>query len=97
MSKSKHTPGPWKADNCQFIGTDEEDSQAIAYCDNHRNRRPRSNEESEANAKLIAAAPELLDFVRSVVTQSGGDLSVHQFRDYITLQADKLLTKVGAQ
>jgi len=61
-----YTPGPWKADGV-FIGTDEEDTQTIAYIDNHRNRRQRSVEEDHANACLIAAAPELLEAAKNFV------------------------------
>jgi hypothetical protein len=57
---AKHTPGPWKAAG-DFIGTDEADPQTIAYVSDHRNRRPRGNDVDKANARLIAAAPELLE------------------------------------
>lgn len=50
----------WKATGT-FIGTDEEDSQTIAYVSDARNRRQWSDEEELAYAHLIAAAPELLE------------------------------------
>jgi hypothetical protein len=56
---SLHTPLPWKARG-HFIGTDDCDPQTIAYVDDHRNRRPRSVAETNANAALIALAPTLL-------------------------------------
>ena len=43
-----------------FIGTDEEDTQTIAYLSNHRNNRSRTKKETKANGRLIAAAPDLL-------------------------------------
>lgn len=58
----KHTLGPWAVQgNEGFVGTDEGDPQTICYMSDHRNRRQRSREESQANARLIAAAPQLLE------------------------------------
>lgn len=65
----KHTPGPWKAVGT-FIGTVESDSQTIAYVDNHRNRKLRAEGEDEANARLIAAAPELLEHGYALAIQA---------------------------
>ena len=56
----KYTPSPWKNVD-GFIGTDEEDSQTIAYLSDHRNMKQRTDAEEEANATLIAASPELLE------------------------------------
>jgi hypothetical protein len=56
---TKHTPGPWKAIGL-YVGTAEADTQTVAYVDDHRNNKHRSRAEHEANARLIAAAPELL-------------------------------------
>jgi hypothetical protein len=52
MSDAKHTPGPWVADGC-VVNYDAQ-LPAIAVCVRH-------NAEWEANARLIAAAPDLLD------------------------------------
>lgn len=54
-----HTPGPWIQIKISIL-TDEDDPQMIAYCDSHRNRALRVLEEHLANARLIAAAPDLL-------------------------------------
>ena len=50
----KHTQGKLKAVDV-YLGTDEEDSQTIAYMDDHRNKRRCSLEEREANAQHLAA------------------------------------------
>lgn len=63
---SKHTPGPWFA-NGEFIGTIESDSQTVAYVSSHRNRKLRPLDEEAANARLIAAGPELLEALRALV------------------------------
>jgi hypothetical protein len=60
---SAHTPGPWHADlpekiHPRFVRDTAE--VVIAYCD-------RGLEEAKANARLIAAAPELLASLRHAV------------------------------
>lgn len=54
--KTQHTPGPWKIDNAEpRIVYSEIDNGVIS------NHNPyRSASESEANARLISSAPELL-------------------------------------
>ena len=64
---SKHTPGPWRIDD-EYAGLLEQDQHRfwinadihIAYVDGPRNA------ERTANAHLIAAAPELLEALRSL-------------------------------
>ena len=58
-----HTPGPWGCD-----GT-EVHAEHLVICNAYRSRTDdegnwMSSEEVEANARLIAAAPELLDQLR---------------------------------
>jgi hypothetical protein len=71
---SDFTPGPWKAVHTYF-GTDETQSQTIGYCSDHRNKQTRTLAESEANAKLIAAAPDqhacLVDLVQAYELKMG--------------------------
>ena len=64
----KHTPGNWKAVG-EFIGTDEEDSQTVAYLSCHRNKTHRPELETQANARLIANAPALLKVLVGVLTK----------------------------
>lgn len=60
MKMSKHTPGPWKAYD-EFIYGDN--SKTIAEL-----RTYQSGEMPwQANARLIAAAPELLEMVRKLM------------------------------
>jgi len=59
--KTKHTPGPWKVDPdyleevicSEFVSI-------LPYCTSG------FEEEAEANAKLIAAAPEMLEALKTV-------------------------------
>lgn len=52
--QSQHTPGPWKASSTWVTG--ETDDITIAQC----SYRDKNLNESEANAHLIAAAPDML-------------------------------------
>lgn len=64
MSEIKHTPGPWVFD--------EDECSAIPalhlYCADSKNpfHGSRSEEELKANARLIAAAPALLEVLREI-------------------------------
>ena len=72
MSEMKPTPGPWEAEriynsNCFDITC--ECGFFIATC--HDCVRGESN--AEANARLIAAAPELLEALAEVVNAADGE------------------------
>ena len=59
--KPTHTPGPWTVDDISIHGPDGW-NVANAAC------RSRTSETQEANARLIAAAPDLLDALRSAAS-----------------------------
>ena len=66
----KHTPGPWVAGSKEVRGPLD---VKIAWCgDNGIYGRDGSYvisvEEAEANARLCAAAPDLLDALRAMIT-----------------------------
>ena len=78
MTKAKHTPGPWWADfdgENTFDGVEIQQVGRLHYV-------PVANvpvdytdrEEREANARLIAAAPDLLDALEEAVSQHGHGL-----------------------
>lgn len=76
---SKHTPGPWvlmpefHGDHGQYYITDEADGSEIAsvtaWIGEHR-------AEAEANARLIAAAPDLLSAL--VMLRDADDIGVRE-------------------
>jgi len=63
--KTQHTPGPWKIGDrlnvyCESLGT------WVADC----NRITNFSDENIANARLIAAAPDLLFTIESIKTRA---------------------------
>lgn len=81
MSKTKHTPGPWRASlkskDSVRIETDDNFNGYVATvgADDTEERNGTIYEfvskTGRANARLIAAAPELLEALKIVVTQLG--------------------------
>lgn len=66
----KHTPGPWEASQwrvCHSVGGD-----IGVICDTANNAKTRT-EENMANAKLIAAAPELLEALEELYAVVRGE------------------------
>jgi len=70
---TKHTPGPWKIirlDNEVYINPDRESGEyALIARINGTHRR----DSQEANARLIAAAPELLEALKECHTRIFND------------------------
>ncbi|GFM87766.1 hypothetical protein PSCICO_31650 [Pseudomonas cichorii] len=67
MTKHKHTPGPWRHEGPDYFHDfnilHPGDSLAVAAVVSNMRQLP----EIEANAKLIAAAPELLESLSNLV------------------------------
>lgn len=55
MSETKHTPGPWEAAGCVVYGSD---GDSVADLSLNGRRHP---DVTEANTRLTAAAPDLLE------------------------------------
>lgn len=63
MTNAQHTPGPWKfAQAGQSTMLMTEANNPLGFFYNERN----AGEETKANARLIAAAPELLEMLQTV-------------------------------
>ena len=65
--RTKHTPGPWKANGDPYVST-ADGKRSIAFCDT------RNGKEDKANAQLISAAPDLLEALQFVMTAHGEQL-----------------------
>lgn len=71
MSEFKHTPGPWTQatmgpNGCPIVGSGALMVAMIA----HSTNEPEQAEEAKANARLIAAAPELLEALQEVFSDA---------------------------
>ena len=77
MSEAKHTPGPWVA-NCDIY-------PVMVYRVSEEMEFVANTGESKANARLIAAAPELLEALQAIMrcSKEGGYL----FKDSSELYA----------
>lgn len=61
---TKHTPGPWHHTGREFNDVRDSDDELVAVALHLRVGQPeRSVQEAEANARLIAAAPDLLEML----------------------------------
>ena len=64
---SKHTPGPWKYDGIKHVFLDDVPFQKIAEINRYL---PEFEDESDANARLIATAPQLLEALMMALDDS---------------------------
>jgi hypothetical protein len=86
MSEEKHTPGPWKIgtpppNGEQTIGTQSGMMVAVAVTGVN------FEQQTIANAKLIAAAPDLLEALQSIVASAEDGCSAINTRFLITAKA----------
>lgn len=63
MSTAKHTPGPWRIEIGPYYRAIRVDSEVIA------DMRQIGRSFNESNARLIAAAPELLEALEYAIIQ----------------------------
>lgn len=64
---NKHTPGPWIADEAGRVGFTVFSPEAGYIIGCHDDEGRYGAIDSEANARLIAAAPDLLDALQSLL------------------------------
>lgn len=77
---SKHTTGPWKVnDEGNVIAVTDTSVTEIAKTGYH-SFEPSTQKNIQANARLIAAAPELLEFLKSFVA---GETMAENIEGYI--------------
>lgn len=76
MSEAKHTPGPWRVSGKQSIRAGEQRYVAKATWDN-----------GEANAHLIAAAPDLLEALQGLAALYDTDEGCRSMQQYIRARA----------
>lgn len=83
--KPKHTPGPWFIDETWQTAVQSKDKH-IAMVNFHKDDTARSvfGLEHMANAKLIAAAPELLEALQSILDIGKRDMSNPKYDAYFS-------------
>jgi ABC-type nitrate/sulfonate/bicarbonate transport system substrate-binding protein len=77
MSEIKHTPGPWSVhsgDDYNGVRIDGPDGRSVAHA-HQRDPHPTLGQgitqaEAEINARLIAAAPELLETMQMIMDRA---------------------------
>ncbi len=89
MSAAKHTPGPWYVSKRNPLRVIESGPRALTLAtvgtNGHGVTAEGAQAEAEANARLIAAAPELLDALRDAmqaVEVFHGPIAWEVFRDH---------------
>ena len=78
----RHTPGPWKVSMNQIKSNYDTVAQVFTHLVQGRH---------EVNARLIAAAPELLDFAKNWLSSQGSD------DNYMTAKARAIITKATGE
>ena len=78
MTNTKHTTGPWALDaraTCHVVGVNNRSvCSAGGYSDNCSDGAYIL--ENEANARLIAAAPELLEALENIIATDGNPCAI---------------------
>ena len=69
----KYTSGPWQIHGNSVVGVDETQDDGEIQCQRIATLAP--CQESSANARLIAAAPDLLDALRRIAMASEFDVA----------------------
>ncbi|MGP5757726.1 hypothetical protein [Pseudomonas aeruginosa] len=69
---SKHTPGPWHVGGPNKCTIYDKHGQRLANSFEGVMATQRTDSECEANARLIAAAPELLEALKGMLEVYGG-------------------------
>lgn len=106
MSKTKFTPGPWFVDADFYVyGGDGRKNQGEYFdgvefplvCDVESDSRDRT--ENKANAALIAAAPEMYEFIRWIRSVQGqcAIMKWRKFLPEILDKADEILRKAEGE
>lgn len=88
MTQSKHTPGPWEVDDASgegAVGVFDENGQRICYMSEEAMAPDglRSRGEDEANARLIAAAPKMLEALRTSLARLDGKAAAVKNEHYM--------------
>lgn len=90
---SKHTPGPWKIGGgliyAEGVNAPVEIATVHSYCRDNLRRHSPAQTIADSNARLIAAAPELIDALRECVNAlaNGRDAETRRHAAQIAVDA----------
>ncbi len=93
---SKHTEGPWYADDADgSYGVWSEEGPLVALTQRgmYPNARPLTDSETDANARLIAAAPDLLAACRATLAHMYDDETDAPTAAQLTEQLTRAIAK----
>jgi len=100
MTNNKHTPGPWHVgkspENCLWVYDNTKEGYAVANTRTYHDVYGRA--EREANARLIAAAPDLYEFAKAVCELGESQLEAMDLslaRDTLRTSAALALAAIG--
>jgi len=93
---AKHTPGPWSklpSGEAKFIPLRAHHCEKLGFCIGFVNYDINDGHGSipAANARLIAAAPELLEFVKEWLDRQGSD------ENYMTAKARSIIAQATGE
>lgn len=76
----QHTPGPWTIYKTVNVMGGSDGRRLVANAGGHQDNRvaDNGNGENEANARLIAAAPDLLAALKLVTSKTAVDYATYQ-------------------
>jgi hypothetical protein len=83
---SKHTPGPWRASNATVYAPNQNAPRQmipIKIESGWLDGAWESDDEAHANARLIAAAPEMLEALELIDGYDGDAIPVSQVRETV--------------
>lgn len=83
MKTAGYTPGPWKISAKDLREVVNAAGLPVTFCPQHYTSAAATLEEAEANARLIAAAPELLEILEQCITEPGAACFAHDRKDYM--------------
>ena len=98
--KTEHTPGPWVygPEFSAVLTRDKQGTVAILLPLGHtRDDEEIDTELMDAHGRLMAAAPEMLEFIRKVLRWELVDCDTHEYvmdDDEVRVEAERLLLKI---
>lgn len=97
MSESKHTPGPWIASKySSVVGCPVVNQIGHVVCNTASAGTFESGkEEAEANAKLIASAPDMLDALKMIVNADDSYISAFDVKQTMLSIAKEAIAKAS--